>query len=97
MQNRTVKVIRNTIILSVILIILFIVTGVMPYFLGLAAAVLTGNMEVLISYGFAVPGVLVSFFAGILGLLIGLLPIWLPVGIVYWIVKRNKQLSREQE
>lgn len=43
MQDRTVKIIRNNIILSAILVVLFIVTGVMPYFLGLASAALTGD------------------------------------------------------
>ena len=91
MQNRTVKVIRNNIILSAILVVLFIVTGVMPYFLGLASAALTGNTEALVSYGFAAPGVLVGFFAGVLGLVIGLSPILIPVGIAYWMFKYNQQ------
>lgn len=72
MQNRTIKVIRNNVILSAILVVLFIFTGVMPYFLGLASAALTGDTDALISYGFAAPGVLVGFFAGVLGILIGL-------------------------
>lgn len=91
MQDRTAKVIRNNIILSAILIVLFIITGVMPYFLGLATAALTGNTEALISYGFAAPGVLVGFFAGVLGILIALSPIWIPISIAYWMFKQNKQ------
>lgn len=91
MQNRTVKVIRNNVILSAILVVLFIVTGVMPYFLGLASAALTGDTDTLISYGFAAPGVLVGFFAGVLGILIGLSPVLIPVGIAYWMFKQNKQ------
>ncbi|MGJ3240730.1 MAG: hypothetical protein ACFE0Q_18620 [Anaerolineae bacterium] len=90
MQDRTAKVIRNNIILSAILIVLFIITGVMPYFLGLATAALTGNTEALISYGFAAPGVLVGFLAGVFGILIGLSPIWIPVSIAYWMFKQNK-------
>jgi len=91
MQNQTAKVVRNNIILSAILVILFIVTGVMPYFLGLAAAALTGDTDVLINYGFAAPGVLAGFFAGVSGLLIGLSPILIPLAIAYWMFKRNKQ------
>lgn len=91
MQDQTVKVIRNNVILSAILVILFIVTGVMPYFLGLASAALAGNTEALFSYGLAAPGVLVGFFAGMLGILIGLSPILIPVGIAYWMLKQNKQ------
>ena len=89
MQDRTVKIIRNNIILSAILVVLFVVTGVMPYFIGLASAALTGDSQALVSYGFAAPSVLISFFAGVLGLMIGLSPILIPVGIAYWIFKQN--------
>ncbi len=89
MKNRTVKVIRNNIILSAILIVLFIVTGVMPYFLKLAYAAVSGNTEMLISYGFAAPGVLIGFFAGVTGLLIGISPIVIPAGIAYWMFKQT--------
>ena len=69
MQNRTLKIIRNNVILSVILIILFIVIGVMPYFIGLAGAAIMGDTEALITYGLSAPGILVAFFAGIFGCL----------------------------
>ena len=90
MQNRTLKIIRNNVILSVILIILFIVTGVMPYFFGLAGAAIMGDTEALITYGLSAPGILVAFFAGIFGLLFGLSPLLIPVGIAYWMFKQNK-------
>lgn len=74
MQNRTLKIIRNNVILSVILIILFIVTGVMSYFIGLAGVAIMSNTEALITYGLSAPSILVAFFAGIFGLLFGLSP-----------------------
>jgi hypothetical protein len=67
----------------------------MPYVIGLASAALTGDTEGLISYGLAAPGVVMSLFVGLLGLLIGLSPIWVPVAIAYWMFKRNKQMPGE--
>jgi hypothetical protein len=47
----------------------------------------------LASFGLAAPGLVVGFFAGILGLLVGLTPILIPMGIAYVLLKRQ---NREQ-
>ncbi|MEO0560622.1 MAG: hypothetical protein AAF125_00810 [Chloroflexota bacterium] len=96
MNEQTRNIIRNNVILSLILIILLHITGMMPYFIGLASAAITGDTEALIIYGVAAPGVVVGFFAGLLGLLVGPAPILIPVAIAYWLLKRNKQTPGEE-
>jgi len=96
MTKETRNIIRNNVILSLMLIILLHITGMMPYFIGLTSAALTGDLEAFISYSAAAPGVAVGFFIGLLGILIGLSPIWVPIAIAYWLLKRNKQTPSEK-
>lgn len=92
MNAHTLKAVRNSVILSLILTILFIVTGVMPYFLKLAYAAVTGDVAMLVAYGVGAPSVVITFLAGVFGVVIAFLPILIPVGLVYWLVQvRNAQ------
>lgn len=92
MNTEAIKSIRNIIILSLFLTILFIATGVMPYFLKLAYAAVTGDTVMLVAYGVGAPGVVLTFIAGLFGILIAFSPILVPLCVVYWLLKvRNTQ------
>ncbi len=94
-KSTSYKIIRNNIILSVILTILLIVTGVMPYLIDLSVALLRGDTQVAISYGFGVFGVFIGFMVGTIGLIIGLSPILIPLAIGYSLLKHHRSSETE--
>lgn len=89
------KIIRNNIILSVVLTILLIATGVMRYLVNLVIALLTGELQIAMSYGFGIFGVVIGFIVGVLGMIIGLFTILIPLAIGYSLLKHR--LSPETE
>lgn len=91
--NKTIKFLSNTIILSAILTMLLIITGMMPYLINLATAILTGDTEAVIRYGFGAIGLVVGFIVAILGLIIGLASIPITLAIIYTLWKRRRSAS----
>lgn len=93
--SKTFKFLCKTIILSAMLVMLLIVTGMMPYLINLGTAIFTGNMQVAIRYGFGVFGFVVGFMVAILVLIIGLAPILILLAFVYSQWKRRRSENNE--
>lgn len=96
-KSKTYKILRNNIILSVILTILLIVTGVMPYLIELSVALFRGDTQVAISYGVGAFGVVIGFIVSVMGLIIGLSTLLIPLAIGYSLLKHHHLGKAESE
>lgn len=84
-MNLNVEMNRNNKVLAGIVFVLLLVTGILPFFIKLVVGVI-GLVVGLVVGAIAL---IVGLFVGIVGLFIGLLPIAIPVAIVYYLVRNR--------